>query len=127
MRQRNGRDCGVAAVAILARVGYDEAAVAHPDARPDDGLQAMEVARMLRRLTGRIIHLRGDHEDQPLAFLRTLPRPAIVLIHEDGDVRGHYVVLENGVVYDPERERPIPLERYPHRRWRVFRVIWIEE
>ncbi len=128
VRQRNGRDCGVAAAAILAGVSYDRAARAHPRARPHDGLQAMEVAIMLRRLTGRLVRLSGAAEGEALsACAASLPDPAIVLIHAPGSTRGHYVVLAAGHVLDPELAADPPLEEYIHRDWTVFRVLTLED
>ncbi len=128
IRQRNGRDCGVAAAAILAGVSYDHAARAHPRARPHDGLQAMEVAIMLRRLTGRLVRLSGAAEGESLAACAaSLPDPAIALIHAPGSTRGHYVVLAAGHVLDPELAMVPSLDEYSHRDWTVFRVLTLED
>ena len=128
MRQRNARDCGVAAAAMLAGVSYARAALARPRARPHDGLQAMEVAIMLRRLTGRVVRLSGAAAGEPLAACAaTLPHPAIVLIHEPDATRGHYVVLAGGYVLDPELPEVAPLAEYGHLGWTIFRVLTLED
>ncbi len=128
VRQRNGRDCGVAAAAMLAGVSYDLAACAHPRARPRDGLQAMEVAVMLRRLTGRLVRLSGAAEGETLAAgAAGLPDPAIVLIHAPGSTRGHYVVVAAGYVLDPELPEVAPLADYRHLDWTIFRVLTLED
>ncbi len=128
VRQRNGRDCGVAAAAMLAGVTYDRAARAHPRARPHDGLQAMEVAVMLRRLTGRLVRLSGAAEGETLAAgAPALPDPAIVLIHAPGSTRGHYVVVAGGCVLDPELPEAAPLADYRHLDWTIFRVLTLED
>ncbi|HEX9108511.1 MAG TPA: hypothetical protein VF832_14805 [Longimicrobiales bacterium] len=128
VRQRNGRDCGVAAAAILAGVTYDRAARAHPDARPADGLQAMEVAIMLRHLTGRLVRLSGAAEGEALAHCApSLPDPAIALIHAPDSTRGHYVVLAAGQVLDPELPDAQVPQDYIHRDWTVFRVLTLED
>lgn len=127
VRQRNGRDCGVAAAAMLAGVSYGRAARAHPRARPRDGLQAMEVAVMLRRLTGRLVRLSGAAEGEPLAAsAASLPDPAIVLIHAPGSTRGHYIVVAAGFVLDPELPEVAPLPEYRYRDWTIFRVLTLE-
>jgi len=128
VRQRNGRDCGVAAAAMLAGVSYGRAARAHPGARPRDGLQAMEVAIMLRRLTGRLVRLSGAAEGEALAACAAaLPPTAIVLIHAPDSTRGHFIVLARGQVLDPERTSVEPLQEYVHRDWTVFRVLTLED
>ncbi len=128
VRQRNGRDCGVAAAAMLAGVPYGRAARARPRARPRDGLQAMEVAVMLRRLTGRLVRLSGAAEGEPLAAsAASLPDPAIVLIHAPESTRGHYVVVAAGFVLDPELPEVAPLEEYRYRAWTIFRVLTLED
>ncbi len=128
VRQRNGRDCGVAAAAMLAGVSYGRAARAHPRARPHDGLQAMEVAVMLRRLTGRLVRLSGAAEGEPLATAAAaLPDPAIVLIHAPGSTRGHYVVIAGGYVLDPELPEVCALQSYRCLDWTIFRVLTLED
>lgn len=128
VRQRSPRDCGVAATAMLARVSYARAASVHPPGRAGGGLQAMDVAVMLRRLTGRTVRLSGAAEGRTLAELAAAaPGPAIVLIHEPESVRGHYVVLADGRILDPELEEGAPIAAYRHRAWRVFRVLTLEE
>ncbi len=128
VRQRNGRDCGVAAAAMLAGVSYGRAARAHPRTRPHDGLQAMEVAVMLRRLTGRLVRLSGAAEGEPLAASAGgLPDPALVLIHAPESTRGHYVVVAGGFVLDPELPEVAPLAEYRYRDWTIFRVLTLED
>jgi hypothetical protein len=128
VRQRNGRDCGVAAAAMLAGVSYGRAARAHPNSRPRDGLQAMEVAIMLRRLTGRLVRLSGAAEGESLcAAAATLPDPALVLIHAPDSTRGHYVVIAAGRVLDPEQPAAGLVDEYVHRDWTVFRVLTLED
>ncbi len=126
IRQRNERDCGVAAAAMLAGVSYARAARVHPRARPRDGLQAMEVAVMLRVLTGRLVRLSGAAEGWALRAWPALPDPAIVLIHEPGSTRGHYVVVAGGRVYDPEQSDGAPLAGYAHADWTISRVLTLE-
>ncbi len=126
VRQRTALDCGVAAAAMLAQVSYARAASVHPPERPGGGLQAMDVAIMLRRLTGRLIRLSGAAEGCALHEW-SAPAPAIVLIHEPDSLRGHYVVVTGAHVLDPELEAVVPLAEYRHRGWRIFRVLTLEE
>ncbi len=126
IQQRNQRDCGVAAAAMLAGVSYARAARVHPRSRPRDGLQAMEVAVMLRLLTGRLVRLSGAAEGWSLRAWPGLPDPAIVLIHEPGSTRGHYVVVVGGRVYDPEQADGTPLSEYAHADWSISRVLTLE-
>ncbi len=126
--QRNGRDCGVAAAAMLAGVSYDVAVGAHPNARPHDGLQAMELAVMLRRLTGRLVRLSGAAEGESLAARAAdLPHPCIVLIHAPGSSRGHYVVVTQSHILDPELPKAAAFSEYPHMDWSIFRVLTLED
>jgi hypothetical protein len=128
VRQRSLRDCGVAAAAMLAAVSYERAARAHPPARRGGGLQAMDIAVMLRRLTGRFVRLSGAAEGDTLAeYAAAAAGPAIVLIHEPDSVRGHYVVVADGLVLDPELAEPAPMASYRHREWCVFRVLTLED
>ncbi len=126
IRQRNERDCGVAAAAMLAGVSYARAARVRPRSRPRDGLQAMEVAVMLRLLTGRLVRLSGAAEGWALRAWPALPDPAMVLIHEPGSTRGHYVVVAAGRVYDPEQGAGAPLAEYAHADWVISRVLSLE-
>lgn len=127
IRQRNGRDCGIAAAAMLAGVSYREAAAAaDPAVRPGDGLRAMGVARMLRRLTGRLVRISDAGDGCALAAYEPTADPAVILIHEPGDTRGHFVVVSGGLVYDPERDAPSALESYVHRRWHIADIVTVE-
>lgn len=127
IRQRTLGDCGVAAVAMLAEVGYDRAASVHPPERRGGGLQAMDLAIMLRRLTGRLVRLSGAAEGRMLQeYALGATGPAIVLIHEQGSLRGHFVVVSDGVVLDPELPSAAAIDSYPHRDWNIFRVLTLE-
>ena len=113
---------------MLAAVSYDRAARAHPPERQGGGLQAMDIAIMLRRLTGRFVRLSGAAEGRTLAeYAAAGAAAAIVLIHEPGSVRGHYVVVAAGLILDPELAEPAPVALYRHRDWRVFRVLTLED
>ncbi len=128
VRQRAAGDCGVAATAMLADVSYARAARVHPPQRPGGGLQAMDVAVMLRRLTGRTVRLSGAAEGEALGdWAGAAPATAIVLIHEPDSLRGHYVVVAGGYVLDPELPEAATLAGYRHRDWRVYRVLTLED
>jgi hypothetical protein len=53
------------------------------------------------------------------------PRRVVLLIRRTGSTGAHWVTYagRRRMVYDNERETPSPLESYPHRRWRVLRVL----
>ncbi|HET9985476.1 MAG TPA: hypothetical protein VFQ38_17880 [Longimicrobiales bacterium] len=81
---------------------------------------------MLRQLTGRIVRVSDAGDDCALAEYTPAADPAIVLIHEPGDTRGHFVVVSGGLVYDPERDTPSALETYVHRRWHIAEILTVE-
>jgi ABC-type bacteriocin/lantibiotic exporter with double-glycine peptidase domain len=110
IRQRQEDDCGIACVAMLARVSYDRALDEGFDG--DSGLtDTIDVVRALQRLggrpkTSRLIPKRTkDH--------RSFEFDALLLVNYRKNRVGHWVVWDSlhGKIRDPLR--------YPYKRYNV--------
>lgn len=106
IKQRGSKDCGIAALAMLCDVTYEEAERAIPWKR--EGLLNGTDTKMLKRgawklgydvqgtKTGRLIPLRGKSWDD-------IPDNSLVKIKGEaaGETLFHWVVWRNKKIYDP--------------------------
>ena len=122
--QKNGFDCGVAAVAIIADCSYGKVLRRCPvDKMLKRGLNLKEIGSLLNGLTG--VPWRGRFSRlESLEWLHDTMRCSVylVLLKVPGEKFGHYVAVIDGAVYDPWDAKPVPMELYGKRHWKPWRV-----
>ncbi len=114
VRQRGDADCGVAALALIAQVSYEDCyvAVAQVDKRHrgKNGLHNREVIAAARKLGLRLTSTRAYDLDDDEGVLR---------IRWNDPKRshgGHFVALMNGTIGCPSDGMPLP--------WRDYLIRW---
>lgn len=124
IRQRCDVDCGLAVAAMLAGRSYAEACAADPAPLSTVGFSLREMVETLERL-GVVARVSRGQYGVPIGRARFLhPGPVAVVIRPIGAEVGHWVCVDEGWVYDPERRSPVSLSAYGVRsRWPVLRQI----
>jgi hypothetical protein len=124
VRQRGSSDCGVAAAAMVSGVGYRAAAAVAPAAHARLGIDEDQMRSMLRILTRRTWSVMIPRPFRPLTVRLSWPKgPAVAIVRREGHEVSHYVVLDGGLVYDPEHVRARSVRAYPRRHWHLIRLI----
>lgn len=125
VRQRADGDCGVAALAILAEVPYEDAYVAvarvDPEKRGKSGLFNRQVVAAARELGLTLSPTRAFDLDDDEGILRVRfekPKP--------GTEAGHYVAVKASLICCPSDGNPVAwreyLERFQARACTLLRV-----
>jgi len=119
IRQRGKTDCGLAVSAMLAGVGYSDAADADPNPDADGGMSVADFSACLDSLG---FPCRVKRLSVKLSNA-SLPRSAALLIRRHSKVFGHWIATDGRLVFDPENEAPIALCDYRRADWSLIRVI----
>lgn len=111
--QRHDRDCLVAAVAMLGGWRYEEVDLARRvlsiPFKPE-GLEVRDGMRILTALGHRVSYL-------PPPALDIVPGPRGILITSDpGQTTGHAVLIDSGLIYDPQIPYTTPWVLWFHER-----------
>jgi hypothetical protein len=127
VEQRGWADCSVAVAAILGGRTYLQSRAYFPVDVEVCGTQCSHVARVLSALTGLRWVVVRPRPCRTLAELavRLADGPAAVHIKRAKDVwgGGHLVAVRDGLVFDPQEPKPMPIVRYRERRWLVKAII----
>jgi hypothetical protein len=125
IKQRNETDCGVAAAAMAAGVGYRRAAELAPPGAALRGLFVPGALELLAGLTGQPWKARRPSPYRPVGEMaRALGSgSALLIVRRKGDEYGHWVAWDGALVYDPEHAKPRRLAAYPRRHWLLIRVV----
>lgn len=114
VRQRADGDCGVAALAILAEVPYEDAYVAvaavDPEKRGKSGLFNRQVIAAARELGLALLSTRAFDLDDDEGILRVRfdqPKP--------GCEAGHFVAVKSGLICCPSDGNPVGWREYLER------------
>jgi hypothetical protein len=120
IKQKLDNDCGLAAAAMFAGSTYNKAGAFDPNPESPIGVSSREMLVILGGLGVRA-HISKRLYRVPLA-LADAPDGCLLVIREDGKSYGHWVCIKDGLVFDPEMKRPLPMSEYERRHWRVILV-----
>jgi len=123
IRQKGENECGVASAAMACGASYRRALGLVSEGEREAGLSVSGMLALLTELSGDVWVARNPRPRRPVADYRRWPEGACVaLVRREGERRGHYVMVAEGLVYDPEHVRPRPLASYPRRHWELIRL-----
>src|SRR5262245_2762458 len=127
IKQYTDIDCGFAVAAMLAGVEYLDALDLDPAPDEDRGLWVAEMAQLLKSLTGQQWSVSKRHYQKPLSEIgltKLVNGASIALLLRRKEVSlGHWVACTKDQIYDPEKPKPLTIERYDRADWRVIRII----
>lgn len=121
VNQVNDLDCGIACAAMFS--GYNYMIAFRLDllleSNKKRGLSQKDMVLLLSKLTrDNIKNKRVD------CFLSDLPdRKSVALIRESRGKYGHWICLEDGLVFDPELNSPVKIQDYLKRDFRAVCVL----
>lgn len=129
VKQRTDVDCGVAVAAMLIGCSYRRARALVPAhaARNGRGLWVRELQAILLDTTGTAWKSFDPKPHKPLrtfqALLEGLDGPVALVLKSPGVFNAHWIVVNAGLVYDPNHVRVRPLGSYPRRHWPLLRIV----
>lgn len=123
IKQRNGVDCGLAVAAMLSGQPYDFAAEADPNPDSERGLSPGDLVYTLEGLTGEPFYETRKGKGKPFSVYGLPKSPCAILIRESQKSFGHWIATDGALVFDPESETPVSLNKYPRRDWPILRII----
>jgi hypothetical protein len=119
IRQRGKTDCGLAVSAMLAGVGYSDAADADPHPDADGGMSIADFSVCLETLG---FSCKVKRASIRLAHA-SLPANAALLIRRHSKVFGHWIATDGRLIFDPEDEAPVALREYRRADWSLIRIV----
>jgi len=123
IKQKGVNECGVASAAMACSGTYRRALGLVSGAEREAGLSVSAMLALLEGLSGGAWGARNPRPRKPMATYKRWPEgTCVALVRREGERRGHYVVVAEGLVFDPEHVRPRPLGSYPRRHWELIRL-----
>lgn len=125
VRQKGKNDCGVAVLAMMGDMTYRQAA-AYCVSGLGRGVKLSEMLLALQSTTGTEWNVwRSRRQFQALFFSGVLPvKERFVVLVRPGNVRwGHWVCMDDGLVYDPEMPGPRIMGEYHRADWAAIRIL----
>lgn len=110
VKQRETWDCGIAVVATLAGIGYQDA-IESCLYTPEKGMACRDFVRALGLEGVKINAVRR----------KSLEGACAALVRERRKSYGHYVAIDGDHVFDPELGE-FKLSEYPRKDWEIIRV-----
>lgn len=121
IRQRREFDCGIATAAMFCSETYRMAQVADPFPDRVNGFTVQDFCDTVFNICDHQCRVSRAHYGKPLSTFKL--RRCALLIREAGRDYGHWVWTDGLSIYDPERPRPLPVDRYDRADWLIVRVI----
>jgi hypothetical protein len=119
VRQRGKTDCGLAVAAMLAGVGYSDAADADPHPDANGGMSIADCSACLETLG---FPCKVKRASIRLAHA-SLPANAALLIRKHSKVFGHWIATDGRLIFDPEDDAPVALREYRRADWSLIRIV----
>lgn len=125
IKQKCDIDCGIAAAAIVSHRSYWFAHERDPNPKSNIGLSTDEMVELLKSITGNEWICTKMHYGKPLSSLKHEGK-CVIVIRKAGRSYGHWVVLDKGIVYDPDKflfPEPVAISQYKRNDWLVIRIV----
>jgi hypothetical protein len=123
IRQREAMDCGIAVCAMVANLRYEAVYDLSPVKPESRGMIPAQLHDLLEATTGVNWSNPRFGWFRPVARLVTSEHTVVVVTRRPWKWKTlHCVLVQEGVVYDPEFPRRFRQDEYPRRHWRIVQV-----
>ncbi len=119
IHQRGTMDCGIACAAMFCNKTYEEAEQADPSQFAERGLYVSEFLFICEKL-GQSLKVKRPHI-KTLDDISLKKKQAIIIRRKNKKI-GHFIVVENDIIFDPEQSEVKSISEYNRKHWIVIRT-----